>query len=108
MRLKLDNLTIIVDCNGIQGYDFTKDICPQQRLEDFWRSLGMYFIKINGHDFKELDSSLDKANKRKDTPKCVVAQTVKGKGVSFMENKIEWHYKSPNEEQKKQAVEEIG
>lgn len=106
-RFKLDNLTIIIDCNEIQGYDFTKDICPQQRLEDLWQGLGANFIKVNGHDFQELDKALDKANKQKYWPKVVIAKTVKGKGISFMENKIEWHYKSPNDGQREQAVQEI-
>lgn len=108
MRFQLDNLTIIVDCNGIQGYDFTKDICPTQRLEDFWRSLGTNLIKVDGHDLKELEQALDKIRKQKGKPKVIIARTVKGKGISFMENKMEWHYKSPNEAQKEQALQEIG
>ena len=107
VRFQLDNLTIIVDCNEIQGYDFTRDICPQQRLEDLWKGLGAYFIKVNGHDFAELDKALDKMNKRKGFPKILIAKTVKGKGISFMEDKMEWHYKSPNDGQREQALREI-
>lgn len=107
VRFCLENLTIIVDCNELQGYDCTKDICPPERLIDMWKSTGAYVIEINGHNFKELDAALDKKNKQKNKPKVIIARTIKGEGISFMENKLEWHYKSPNDEQKEKALKEI-
>lgn len=107
MRLKLDNLTIVVDCNCLQGYDYTKDICPIERLTEVWKSMGFYVIEIDGHDFRQLDKALNPENKIKEKPKVVIAKTVKGKGISFMENRLEWHYKSPNDEQLQKAMDEL-
>jgi transketolase len=106
-RLKLDNLTIIVDCNNLQGYDCTKDICPPEYIKELWKAVGAYLIEIDGHNFEQLEKALDKTNVRKNLIKVVMARTIKGKGVSFMENKLEWHYKSPNDEQMVHALKEL-
>lgn len=105
-RLKLDNLFVIIDSNGLQGYDCTKDICPVDRLTDVWKSLGFNVKSVDGHNFSELKNAIT-TDKKKNMPTAIIAKTVKGKGISFMENRLEWHYKSPNKEQLQQALEEL-
>jgi len=101
---KLDNLTLIVDYNKLQGYGKTNEVINLEPLGEKFKSFGWTVLEIDGHDFNEIETALlVSANK----PKVIIAHTVKGKGVSFMENEFIWHYKSPNEEQLKQALEEL-
>ena len=104
---KLSNLTVILDRNGLQIDGFTKDIMNTEPMEDKWISFGWEVIVINGHDFDAIDSSISSALSIKDKPVCVIADTLKGKGVSFMENQCEWHGKAPTEEEKEKAVFEL-
>lgn len=103
---KLDNFVMVVDCNKIQSFGFTKDVINMEPLEEKFKSFGCDVHRIDGHNFIEIEncfSNLDKNNK----PKVIIADTIKGKGVSFMENKLEWHYKSTTEEELKLAIEEL-
>ena len=103
-HLKLDNLTVIVDYNKIQSFGYTNEVINQEPVVDKWKSFGWDVIEINGHDFNEL---IDAFNKEQTNSKVIIAHTVKGKGVSFMENKLEWHYKSPSETEYKKALQEL-
>jgi transketolase len=92
---KLDNLIIIIDYNKIQSIDFTKNILKIEPLKLKLQSFGCNVKNIDGHNYYEISKSLlSKSNSRK--PTAIIANTVKGKGVKFMENKIVWHYKPPN------------
>ena len=95
-HLKLTNFTAIIDYNKIQSFGRTNDVINQEPLSERWKSFGWDVVEVDGHDFKQLlDAFLLQHNK----PKVIIAHTIKGKGVSFMEDKLEWHYKSPNDEE---------
>lgn len=101
---KLDNLIAIIDRNGLQIDGFTKDIMNSEPMADKWTSFGWEVMEINGHDFEQIDNAVNRALNTKAKPVCIIANTVKGKGVSFMEDKCEWHGKTPNPEEKEKAV----
>ena len=103
-HLKLSNLTAIVDYNKFQSFGMTNDVINQESIVDRWKSFGWDVFEVNGHNFLEL---IDAFNEPQSKPKVIIAHTVKGKGVSFMENKFEWHYKSPNQEQYDLAIREM-
>ena len=103
-HLKLNNLTAIVDYNKIQSFGRTNDVINQEPIIDKWKAFGWNVIEVDGHNFNEL---IDAFNAKHDKPKMIISHTVKGKGISFMENKLEWHYKSPNNEQFDNALKEI-
>lgn len=105
---KLDNLTIFVDFNGLQiDGDITKVMNPSP-IDKKFEAFGWNVITIDGHDFDEILGALEKARATKGMPTCIVAKTIKGKGVSFMENEAAWHGTAPNREQCEKALEEIG
>ncbi len=104
---KLDNLIAIIDYNKIQSFGYTKEVLDLEPLKAKWESFGWSAIELDGHDLAALTKTLGSIPFEKGKPSLVIAHTVKGKGVSFMENRLEWHYKSPNEEQKKRALEEL-
>ena len=104
---KLDNLTAIVDKNGIQLSGFTKDIMNTDPLNKKFDSFGWNVIEIDGHDLKQVLDALTKAKQKKGQPTVIIAHTVKGKGVSFMENNVEFHGKAPNAEQLEKALKEL-
>jgi transketolase len=107
-RFDVDNLCAIVDNNGIQQTSSVKEILPTlYPLPDKWRAFDWHVIECNGHDIDQLLGAFDEAEQTKGEPTVVIAHTVKGKGVSFMENALDWHGKTPNEEQAKKAIEEI-
>ena len=101
---KLDNLVLIIDCNKLQGFGTTNDIINQNNLAQRLESFGLEVISIDGNNTDEIEKALKHKSKN---PLAIVANTIKGKGVSFMENRLEWHYKSPNDEQLKTALQEI-
>jgi len=105
---KLGNLTAIVDKNGLQIDGYTKDIMNSEPMADKWASFGWDVTEIDGHDFEQIENAINKAINMPGKPSCIVANTVKGKGVSFMENRCEWHGKTPSAEEKEKAVCEIG
>lgn len=102
---KLDNLTAIVDYNRIQGAGFVEDILPINGLGKIAEILGWSVSEINGHSYPEILAALEKSVEGK--PRMIIAHTIKGKGVSYMENRPEWHAKWPDERQEKQAYEEL-
>ena len=103
--LKLTNLKLIVDYNKIQSFGLTNEIINQANIAERLRAFGWEVLEVHGHDLNQIYEALICDNSGK--PLAVVANTVKGCGVSFMENKLAWHYKSPSEDEFKQAQEEI-
>ena len=104
---KLDNVTVILDKNLIQNDNFVKKTMDIDPIIDKWKAFGWETFEIDGHNFKDILAALDKARNVKGKPKIIVAHTIKGKGVSFMENNPEFHGKAPNEEEMKKALEEL-
>ena len=102
---KLDNLNIIIDYNKIQSMDFVSKVIKIEPLKKKLQSFGCKVFEVNGHSVKQISKCLKK--KTKDKIKVIIANTIKGKGVSFMENNNLWHYKNPNEIQLKKALKEI-
>lgn len=105
---KLDNLIAIVDCNKLQGFGYTKDVLDLTPLKDKWTAFGWTVEEIDGHDHQQIKTVLRQIPFEPNKPCVIIADTIKGKGISFMENRLEWHYKSPNEEQLRQALLELG
>jgi transketolase len=104
---KVDNLTAIVDNNGIQLSGFNKDIMNLDPLSKKFESFGWQVIEIDGHDLKRVLDALEKAQQVKGKPTVIIAHTIKGKGVSFMENNVDFHGKAPNAEQLEKALKEL-
>ncbi len=104
---KLDNLCLIVDNNNLQidgQVDEVKNIYP---LDEKFKSFGFEILKIDGHNIPQIIEAFEMAKKVKGKPTVIIANTIKGKGVSFMENQVGWHGKAPNEEEYKQAMKEL-
>lgn len=106
-KYKLDNLCGIVDVNGLQIDGRTADVMPSEPLDAKFAAFGWNVIKADGHDFDSLRAALAAAKAEKGRPSVILAKTVKGKGVSFMENDPGWHGKAPNAEQYEQAMAEL-
>jgi transketolase len=104
---KVDNLVAIVDYNGIQLDGFVKDIMDVSPLAEKWRAFNWHTLEINGHDPVEVRSAFTEAAATKGKPTCIVAHTVKGKGVSFMENNPKFHGVAPTQDELKLALEEL-
>jgi len=104
---KVDNLTAIVDNNSIQLSGFNKDIMNIEPLNKKWDAFGWHVIEVDGHDFPQLLDALQKARKVKNQPTVIIAHTIKGKGVSFMENNVDFHGKAPDAEQLEKALKEL-
>ena len=103
----LDNLCVILDYNGIQLDGFVKKILDLEPVTDKLKSFGWPVLEVTGHDIAQVDKALDQAEATKGAPTFIVAHTVKGKGVSFMENEPEWHGKAPKPEEAVRAIHEI-
>jgi transketolase len=108
VHYKIDNLIAILDYNKLQLYGETNTIMNIEPIIEKWRVFGWNTIEINGHRINEIVQALEEAVKFEGKPTIVVAHTIKGKGVSFMENKVEWHSLAPTKEQAKQALKELG
>jgi transketolase len=106
-HFKLDNLTAIVDCNGMQLSGWTRDIMNLEPFTRKWQAFGWHIIDIDGHDFDQILSACQRAEKIKGKPTVIVARTIKGKGVSFMENNAEFHGKAPTWEEAERALKEL-
>ena len=106
LTLELDNLTVIVDHNKLQAMDDLENIVRMKPFADKWRAFGWNVIEIDGHDCAQIKKAL--ISRRFGKPTLVVANTVKGKGVSFMENVPIWHYRMPNEQELPILMEELG
>lgn len=104
---KLDNLCAILDYNGFQIDGRVADIMAIEPVALKWQAFGWNVIEIDGHDISQIFDAYNKAEKIKGKPTIIIAKTIKGKGVSFMENTSDWHGKAPNKEQSEQALKEI-
>ena len=104
---KLDNVVCIVDNNRIQLDGFVKDIMNVEPLADKWRAFGWHTIEVDGHDIPALKAAFDEAEATKGKPTCLIAHTVKGKGVSFMENNPKFHGTAPTADEVKLALQEL-
>ena len=106
-KFELDNLCAVTDYNKVQLDGTTDEIMPLRNLADKWRAFGWHVIECDGHDLKALDAAFDEAEQTKGVPTMIIADTVKGKGVSFMEGKSAWHGKAIDNESFAQAMKEL-
>ncbi len=104
---KLDNLCVIVDNNNLQIDGSVEEVMSPYPIDEKFKAFGFNVINIDGHNFDEIKNALREAKETKGKPTAIIAKTIKGKGVSFMENKVNWHGSAPNEEQAKEAIKEI-
>ena len=104
---KLDNLVVIVDNNGLQIDGKVDDVCSPYPIDAKFEAFNFNVINIDGHNFDEIADALKKARECKGKPTAIIMKTVKGKGVSFMENQVGWHGSAPNDEQCEQALNEL-
>lgn len=104
---KLDNLCAIIDENGLQIDGNTSDIISPAPFEDKFKAFGWETISIDGHDYEQIEAAFSKAKQNKGKPTCIVAKTIKGKGVSYMENQAGWHGKAPNAEETVIALKDL-
>lgn len=104
---KLDNLTLFVDSNGLQIDGNVKDVMNVSPIDEKFRAFGWNVITIDGHNVEEIYDAIEEAKFCKGMPTAIIANTIKGKGVSFMENQAGWHGAAPDDDQFKKAVEEI-
>ncbi len=107
-KWKLDNLTVFLDRNHLQNDAPTVEIMPLEPLADKWRAFNWNVIEIDGHNMREIVWAIETAQQTEGKPTLIFAHTIKGKGVSFMENVAKWHGTAPNEEEAEQALREIG
>jgi transketolase len=105
---RLDNICAILDYNKVQENGPVAAIKGEEPQGDKWRSFGWHVVEVDGHNFEELLRALDEFGKVEGKPTFIIAHTVKGKGVSFMEGQAAWHGKAPSREQLRQALEELG
>ena len=106
-KYKLDNLCVIVDNNNLQIDGTIEEVMSSYPIDEKFRSFGFEIIKIDGHDIKEVISAFEVARNIKGKPTCIIAKTIKGKGIRFMENQVGWHGKAPNEEQYYEAIRDL-
>lgn len=105
---KLDNLLIFLDHNGLQIDGPIKQVMSPEPVGDKFRAFGWEVITVDGHDYRQIMEALNSGREIKGRPTAIIAETTKGKGVSFMENKAEWHGTAPNPDQVQQALAELG
>ena len=105
---KLDNLVVIVDNNNLQIDGSVEDVCSPYPIDKKFEAFNFHVINIDGNDFDQIRAAFKEARETKGMPTAIIAKTVKGKGVSFMENNAGWHGKAPNDEETEQAVRELG
>ena len=105
---KLDNLTVFLDHNGLQIDGTNEEVMNIEPIGEKFKSFGWHVINIDGHSFDEIFKAIDEAKNTKGKPTFIVAKTIKGKGVSFMEDQAGWHGKAPSEEEAKKAIDELG
>jgi transketolase len=106
-KWRLDNLTVIVDYNKAQIDGYTRDVMDLEPLAEKWRAFGWHVITLDGHDYAAILDALDRAEQVKGRPTYLIAHTVKGKGVSFMENVVHWHGVAPSREEADRALAEL-
>ena len=103
----LDNLCVIVDNNNLQIDGTVEDVCSPYPIDKKFEAFNFHVINIDGNDFDQIEKAFDEARKTKGKPTCIVAKTIKGKGVSFMENNVSWHGTAPNDEQYATAMADL-
>ncbi|MDB5053046.1 MAG: Transketolase domain protein [Bacilli bacterium] len=103
--LQLKNLTVIIDYNKLQSFGRTNEVINQENMSERWKCFGWDAIDVDGHDIHALEEAFKLPSSG---PRAIIAHTVKGKGVSYMEDKLEWHYKSPNDQELEMALRELG
>lgn len=103
----LDNLVFIVDNNGLQIDGNVEDVCSPYPIADKFKAFNFHVVEIDAHDFDQIDAAFKEAKETKGQPTAIIAKSVKGKGVSFMENQASWHGTAPNDEQFAQAMEDL-
>ena len=96
---KLDNLVLVVDNNGLQIDGNIADVCSPYPIDKKFEAFNFHVINIDGHNFDEIRAAFKEAKETKGMPTAIIAKTIKGKGVSFMENEASWHGSAPNDEQ---------
>lgn len=106
-KYKLDNLCVVLDNNGLQIDGNVKNVKGLEGIENKWKSFGFNVISTNGHNIEDLIDAFEKAKQIKGQPTIIIAKTIKGKGVSFMEDKASWHGKAPSKEEYEEAMREI-
>ena len=106
-RQKLNNLVVMVDRNRLQGCGTDEAVLNYGDMAEKFRAFGFHAIDIDGHNYDQIEAALKIAAASAEKPTAIIAHTIKGRGVSFMENRLEWHYKSPSDEQLNQAMEEL-
>ena len=106
-KYKLDNLCVIVDNNNLQIDGTIEEVMSSYPIDEKFKSFGFEIIKIDGHDIEEIIKAFEVSRNIKEKPTCIIAKTIKGKGISYMENQVGWHGKAPNEEQYKEAIKEL-
>lgn len=104
---ELDNLCVIVDHNGLQIDGTVEEVAGLVDIKEKFESFGFYTIEIDGHDIEEIIHAFQAARQEKGRPTVIIANTIKGKGVSFMEGKAQWHGKAPNKEEYEEAINEL-
>ena len=104
---KLDNLCVIIDNNGLQIDGRVEDVISPYPIVDKMKAFGFNAIAIDGHDFEQIESAMLNAKNTKGMPTAIVMKTTKGKGVSYMENNVEWHGKAPNDKEYAEAMQEL-
>ena len=105
-QYKLDNFCVIIDCNGLQIDGACEDVMSAEPVDEKLKAFGFDVITVDGNDFDELEKAFDAFHASK-KPFAIVMKTVKGKGVSYMENQVDWHGKAPNDEEYKIAMDEL-
>ncbi|MEY8283726.1 transketolase [Lachnospiraceae bacterium 50-23] len=103
----LDNLAVFIDVNGLQNDAETKKVKDMQNIADKWKAFGFHTLEIDGHDFNEIFTALDDARSHKGIPTAIICHTIKGKGISFMENVVEFHGKTPSKEEYEKGMKEL-
>ncbi len=106
-KYKLHNLTAIVDYNNIQIEGYVENVMPLASLADKWRSFNWHVIEVDGHNFRAIDTAIEEAKTVFEKPTVIIAHTIPGKGVSFMEHDFHWHGTPPNADQAKKALDEL-
>ena len=106
-QYKLYNLCLIVDNNNLQIDGTIEEVMNSEPIAEKFKSFGFTVMNIDGHDYEEIINAFEVAREIKGKPTAIIAKTIKGKGVSFMENQVDWHGKAPSEEEYTQAMKEL-
>lgn len=104
---KLDNICVIVDNNNLQIDGKISEVMNPYPIDEKFKSFGFNVINIDGHNYEEIINALELAKNIKEKPTAIIAKTIKGKGISYMENNVGWHGKAPSEEEYQKAIEEL-